>query len=248
MAERTLAGLGLKGDYADDENGWGPGMRSNLVLLSALLGGQATSITAELDVSPVSGTILLLDVIDEVTPTNVGDIAIFDGPTGEEDWIYITPPIGTIMMVGDVYYRRDYGPIGGTNYWMPLRLDFDIPVELPFWFDGTPGADEVIGRFVFARDIQFGADFESSAFGSPGIYVADAPTATYEIEVYLEAGPTLIGSLSINTGGVPTWVTVDNEPQFVSAFQPIIMVCQTTPDATISDIRGSILATANPWL
>lgn len=94
MTERTLPNVGLKGGYDPGENGWGPGMVDNLLILSVLTQGTVIDKVAAEPGSPAAGDTYILD---ETHATRPNEIAVFDGPTGEEAWFYIAPGEGWIL-------------------------------------------------------------------------------------------------------------------------------------------------------
>lgn len=107
--ERQLPGLGLYGFWTLGSNGWNDQNDSNIRVISALLQGRVKSYTTSLPGTPTTGDIYIVPTGD----TNAEDIAIWDGESGSEAWVYVTPQAGWLMYVIDAatYYRFD-----GTNW------------------------------------------------------------------------------------------------------------------------------------
>lgn len=98
MPARTLPGLGLTGFWDEGADGWKPGMDTNLQRLSVLVQAGAISQTTELPASPSAGDIY---IVPSDAASNANDIALYDGPSGSEAWVYITPAEGWTVYVQD---------------------------------------------------------------------------------------------------------------------------------------------------
>lgn len=109
MTERTLPNVGLKGGYDPGENGWGPGMVDNLLILSVLTQGTVIDKVAAEPGSPAAGDTYILD---ETHATQPNKIAVFDGPTGAEAWFYIAPNEGWLLYNQTAnYYEKFDGAV-----------------------------------------------------------------------------------------------------------------------------------------
>lgn len=84
MTARTLPGLGLEGGYDVGENGWGPGMAANLLLLSVLTQGGVLDYVAATPGAPVDGNVY---IFDGTHPTQANKVAVYDNG----GWVYYTP-------------------------------------------------------------------------------------------------------------------------------------------------------------
>lgn len=106
MVARTLPGLGLTGFWDLGENGWKPGMDTNLQKLSAIVNGSVKSRTTALPGSPTVGDIYIVPSTD---PTNPNKVAIWDGASGSEAWVYLTPKTGWAFYVIDEAKNYQFG-------------------------------------------------------------------------------------------------------------------------------------------
>lgn len=106
MPARTFPNLGLQGGFDPGENGWDDEMTLNLLKLSALTQAAVIDKVAATPGSPAAGDVYLFSAAH---PTNANDIAIFDGPTGEETWTYVTPDEGWLVFnkAADYYEKFD---------------------------------------------------------------------------------------------------------------------------------------------
>ncbi|MGI9506819.1 MAG: DUF2793 domain-containing protein, partial [Geminicoccaceae bacterium] len=91
MAERILPGLGLTGFWDLGTNTWKPGMDANLRLLSVIVRGWVKSRATAIPESGVLGDVY---IVPSDAAEHPNEIAIWDGETGAEDWVYVTPQIG----------------------------------------------------------------------------------------------------------------------------------------------------------
>lgn len=109
MAERTLPNVGLKGGYDPGENGWGDAQNLNLLTLSVLTQGTVIDKVAAEPGSPTAGDVYLLD---ETHATHANAVAVYDGPTGEEDWVYLDPNPGWLLYnQTEEYYEKFDGTV-----------------------------------------------------------------------------------------------------------------------------------------
>jgi len=153
MPARTLPNLGLKAGYDPGENGWADDMTLNLLKLSVLSQGYVLSKVAAEPGSPTVGDV---HILDETHATHPNEVIVYDGPTGEEEWVYIVPNDGWLLYnQGAVTYER----FDGTE-WSPLALDgiTEAPVDGEY-YGRKDGAWEIISA------------------GGPAEVVTDATTA-----------------------------------------------------------------------
>lgn len=104
MAARTLPGLGLLGFYNLGEDGWKPGMDSNLRLLSVVAQLQVFSRVASEPGSPSEGDVYIL-----TAGGNLNKVAVYD----DGEWIYLTPRQGWLAWIAD---ENQYRKFSGTSW------------------------------------------------------------------------------------------------------------------------------------
>jgi hypothetical protein len=94
MAKRDLPGIGLKGNYAPGEDGWGDDQNLNLLKLSALVQGHALKRLPAVptDPAPVQGDVYVL-----TAAPNAQNLAVYDGGA----WAYMTPAEGWLLFDRD---------------------------------------------------------------------------------------------------------------------------------------------------
>jgi hypothetical protein len=102
MASRTLAGIGLKGDWALGEDGWKDENDTNLVWASVLLG---QSVLSKVDATPGSPAEGDTHIFSAAHGTQANKIAAYD----EATWKYMTPLEGMELYdrTNDVRWRYD---------------------------------------------------------------------------------------------------------------------------------------------
>jgi hypothetical protein len=112
MPSRTLPGLGLTG-FWDLGASYKTGMDTNLQTLSALVQPTVISRTTSLPGSPAAGARYIVPSGD----ANGNDIAIWDGPSGSEAWVYLTPAEGWRVYVED----QDYDVRWDGSAWQEVQ-------------------------------------------------------------------------------------------------------------------------------
>lgn len=110
MPARTLPNLGLKAGYDPGENGWADDMTLNLLKLSVLSQGYVLSKVAAEPGSPTVGDV---HILDETHATHPNEVIVYDGPTGEEEWVYIEPNEGWLVYNQAANY---YEKFDGTEW------------------------------------------------------------------------------------------------------------------------------------
>ena len=98
MAERPLPGLGLRGFYAPGQRDWGTSLSEDLRTLSVLVQARALSRSVAL---PASGSTGDVHIVPADAPVHANALALWDGPPGDEDWVYLTPQEGWQVWVTD---------------------------------------------------------------------------------------------------------------------------------------------------
>src|SRR5690606_33186474 len=94
MAARTLPGLGLRAFYAIGEDGWGTNMSEDLRKLSVIVPGVVFSRVSSPPGTPAPGDRHILTAEDSNSDGFAGDIILWEGETGSEEWVFITPEEG----------------------------------------------------------------------------------------------------------------------------------------------------------
>lgn len=155
MTERTLPGLDLTGFWPLGDNSWKDGMDTNLQVLSALTQFSVISRTTTLPGSPSDGAIY---IVPSDAGSNANDVAIWDGPSGSEQWVYLTPKEGWRGWVQD---DDEIVVFDGTN-WVVFESGsvsslFDLPEITASEFDPMGGDSYKVVQVNAAGDrIQFG--------------------------------------------------------------------------------------------
>ena len=98
MTERIMPGLGLRSFYAPGQQGWGAALSEDLRVLSVIAGGHVGSRSTPL---PVSGSAGDIHIVPPEAGAHADEIAVWDGPAGAEDWVYLAPPLGARVFVAD---------------------------------------------------------------------------------------------------------------------------------------------------
>lgn len=152
--ERTLpGGKGLKAFWTPGSNGWNVDNDTNWRVVSVLLQGSVLSYTTEL---PGSGS--LGDIYVVPSGANANDIAVWDGESGSEAWVYITPQEGWRMYAqddgteisfnGSAWGAASSGALADVATWTGfdpfVEYDFEsgvAPASLTFVDDGGAYGD-----------------------------------------------------------------------------------------------------------
>ena len=98
MSERTMPGLGLRAFYEPGQDDWGQTVSEDLRKLSALVQLAVISRTTALPDPGAAGDIY---IVPESAASNAGEIALWDGETGAEAWVFIQPQEGWEAWVVD---------------------------------------------------------------------------------------------------------------------------------------------------
>ena len=175
MAERTLPGLGLTGFWDYGATGWNDANDVNLQTLSAIAGQSVKSRTSALPGTPTLGDIYLVPSSDGTHPN---ELAIWDGPSGSEAWVYKTPAEGWSFYVIDEAANYQFDGTdwvlvgasgGGVNVYEDAAAVVAGATELNFTGAGVTVTDD--GGGVATIDIPGGG-----GGGSGGIVDYDVPT------------------------------------------------------------------------
>lgn len=183
MAKRTLPGVGLTG-FWDVGADYKTEMDANMRTLSALVQPVAKSRTTNL---PGSGSIGDIYIVPAAAGSNDNQIAIWDGESGSEAWVYLVPQEGWTLYVEDTQTRVA--------------------------FDGSTWiADTVAGSdLVAAIDLYFGNTEWRDATQFKGVYLNQAsllaahPTGTVGNYAFVDAGPSIAPIMYVWDGDDNEW-------------------------------------------
>lgn len=232
MTERAMPGLGLRAFYAPGQQGWGDTLSEDLRLLSVISGGHVKSRTTPLPVSGAAGDIY---IVPSDAAANPDEIALWDGPTGLEDWVYLPPTLGSHFHVEDEAINVQWtgtawevfaGGGGGA-----------VPYDIRLGFGATPTAAQVIEAILIVRDVTFAGDFVGSlgSIGTP-------PAASLVLSVRDDGSE--IGTITIGTDGVFAFATTGGIAQTVAAGSLLTMVAPSTPDASAANAILTLMGVA----
>lgn len=98
MPERIMPGLGLRAFYDPGQQNWGANVSEDLRLLSVLVQARAISRATTLPVTGSAGDIYL---VPAGATSNANAVAIWDGATGAEAWVFITPQTRWQVWIAD---------------------------------------------------------------------------------------------------------------------------------------------------
>jgi hypothetical protein len=238
MPERTLPGIALKSGWADTESGWGSAMRENLLKLAVMVAPVAT-VVDELPAEPVAG---MIRILSSVALDNPGQIAVFDGPEGEEEWVFFPLTQNFIYYDGfaQSYMRKFNFGEGGYDF-VPIPFDQigSRVQDLQFWFDGAPGASAVIGRFVLTEDMVLAGNLSGST-----ITIGTPPAVETDLELIAEGDTTVLATITILDDGDWSMATDAGDPVTLLGGVPYVLVGPVVPDAALANIRGALRATS----
>lgn len=225
MPKRTLPGLGLEAFFDLGENGWNDEFDENMRKLSFMADGRVKSRSTSLPGTGTAGDVYIVPAAD----VNGNQIAIWDGPSGAEAWVYYPAKEGWAFYVEDENLNVQWG---GTA-WGLLIPSPTIGVSVSGFYPSGLGDGVVFFKIVFAEDVDFADNFAGST-GDAG----SNPTATAEFDV-LKNGVS-IGDISVSTGGVFTFTTDAGAVSFTSG-DVLTIVGPATADATLADVSITLL-------
>ncbi|WP_424931883.1 DUF2793 domain-containing protein [Amaricoccus macauensis] len=109
MPERILPGLGLRAFYDPGQTDWGTPLSEDLRRLSALVQARALSQSTPLPASGATGDIFL---VPEDADENASNLALWDGASGSEAWVFLAPQTGWEVLVLDEGVRLRFNGTG----------------------------------------------------------------------------------------------------------------------------------------
>ena len=98
MPERILPGLGLRAFYDPGQRDWGTSVSEDLRTLSVLVQARALSRLAPLPASGAPGDVR---IVPDDAAENANALALWDGPEGAEDWVFLAPQPGWQVWIAD---------------------------------------------------------------------------------------------------------------------------------------------------
>ncbi|WP_323037725.1 DUF2793 domain-containing protein [Pararhodobacter sp.] len=98
MPERIMPGLGLRAFYDPGQRNWGTSLSEDLRRLSVMVQARAASRSTPLPVTGSTGQIL---IVPAGAATNPGALALWDGETGAEAWVFLPPQDGWQVWITD---------------------------------------------------------------------------------------------------------------------------------------------------
>lgn len=98
MPERIMPGLGLRAFYDPGQRNWGTSLSQDLRRLSVMVQARAASRTTPLPTTGSTGQIL---IVPATAGANAKALALWDGETGAEAWVFLTPQDGWQVWITD---------------------------------------------------------------------------------------------------------------------------------------------------
>lgn len=233
MTERVMPGLGLRSFYDPGQTNWGETLSEDLRLLSVITGAHVASRTTAL---PVSGTAGDVFIVPAGAGAHANQIAVWDGPAGAEDWVYLAPTLGCPLFVADeaitVQWTGDaWETFAGSGGGGPSAYDIRLG------FSATPTASQVIEAILIVRDVTFAGNFA----GSLGV-IGTTPAASLVLSVKDDGIE--IGTITIATSGTFTFATTGGAPMTVAAGSLLTIVAPATPVASAANAVMTLMGSA----
>lgn len=222
--ERILPGLGLTGFWDAGSSGWNTGLDSNLLRLSVVANMVAKSRTSDLPGTGSSGDIYIVKATDPLHP---GQIAAWDAGA----WVYVPGIVGWAAYIVDEAQSFVFTAAG----WRPVVLQ--VPFQIGSFFDGKPGPEDVLLRWLFAGAATFAVDFAGSR-----AVVDSSPEADWTAAIQLNG--VTIGTLMFPAGlTVPVFETISATPVHCVAGDVLTVVAPTIDDQEMSGLVFTLAGT-----
>jgi hypothetical protein len=116
------------------------------------------------------------------------------------------------------------------------RTNLGLLRIVPFFFTTTPASSEVMAIYVAVDAFTIPANMSGSQ-----VKVGTNPAATFAMDV--QQNGTSIGTLSISTGGTPTFTTTSGTAKSIAAGDVLKFVAPSTADTTIANVAVNIKGT-----
>ncbi len=194
MPDRTMPGLGLRAFYDPGQSDWGATVSADLRKLSAVVQLAALSRTTSLPSSGSSGDIY---IVPSGAASNANEIALWDGPSGSEAWVYLTPAAGWEAWIADDEERVRFDGAG----WIALGESGEAPVI----------ADSTASRTLALADK--GAIVEMTSASANTVTIPDEATVDFPVGTLVNitqagAGTTTIAAATgVTLNGVSAGAT-----------------------------------------
>ena len=194
------------------------------------------------DLPPGSG-ISQLSQLNDVDTAGVADGNLFAYDGGDSRWEPRAPAAlpfllraggtmtGAITLPGAPTAALE----AATKAYVDTRFITVNPYDLAVFFDGIPGADADILRFVAGR-----AFFLPAGLANSAAHARVAATASYSLEIRRNGAS--IGSIDWALGANAATFTFASNVQF-SAGDRLAIVAPATPDATLEDVGITLAGT-----
>jgi hypothetical protein len=182
------------------------------------------------------------------SPVDGDRYLVGDSPTGDfigheqnvaayigTDWQFFAPQIGWIVYNQDAAALYIYGT-GSPQIWEELQTGGGgaTAVDLGMFFPGNPGSAQLMFKFVATRAFTFPANF-TGAYG----HIGTNPTGSFAMDVSLEGAS--IGTITVSTGGVFSFVTAGGTTKAVAAGEVIEIEAPVSTDGTAADIAATLV-------
>ena len=234
MAVRTWLTDFITFGWNPGDNNWGPSTNGTIRNLGAFALGVAESRTGTWSPVPSGANIGEVRIVPD--GANANNIAIWDGDTGAQDWVYVTPKTGATFYIKDVQatYRYDgaqwvIDSAGGSSA--------DSKVYLNALTVGATANQVVAAQIMGVR--------RSITDSAPNVIasVAMPPAAadTYIIRGHYGSGSTDLFSLQVNSDRTYA-VTPLSTTQVASDVHSFELVSSGTPDTAIRGLSVAINA------
>ncbi len=232
MTERVMPGLGLRSFYESGQQDWGDTVSEDLRALSIIVGAHVASRTTAL---PASGSAGDIYIVPSGGGVHADEIAVWDGPAGLEDWVYLAPTLGCHVFIEDEATNVQW--TGAAWEAFASGGGGATPYDIRLGFGATPTASQVVEAILIVRDVTFAGDFAGS-LGSIGT----VPAADLALSVQDDGVE--IGTITIGTDGVFTFATTGAAAQTVAASSLLTLVAPAAPDASAGNAIMTLLGSA----
>lgn len=230
MAERNLPGLGLIAGFVDGDNDWGTSYNTNHIMLSALVNRQVLSRVTSLPVTPATGAIYIVPSAD----TEGNKVAVWDGDTGLEAWVYLDPAAGWHFYVTDEAKNYQFDGASWVEFAGSSGGATASPYDVQTGFTDTPTASQTIDIIPFVRAV----DFPANLAGSIGTVVT-TPAAVFVMSV--QKNGTEFATITVSTSGVFTFAGTATS---MASGDILTVVSPAVADVLVESLSVTLLGSA----